>query len=208
MAYPTEYDSTKTEVELRAWNSTSWREVGLDSSTRTLQSIDYVHHEIHAGSNFFVSGVVNLSINQVYDLRFTTPNTTKYSHWTWKLDVESKTTWYVYEGAVAKTSGTAITPLNNNRNSSTTSVNTLNYQISNTLASANLRTTTTGKVVMLQGIAGAGNKTLGSETHETEIVLKKNTTYCMRAVATAAGFVDFLMEWYEHTDKNETGAVW
>ena len=35
-----------------------------------------------------------------------------------------------------------------------------------------------------------------------EMILKQNTLYCLRAVATAASDVNFNMQWYEHVDRN------
>ena len=37
---------------------------------------------------------------------------------------------------------------------------------------------------------------------QNELVMKQNTLYCLRATATAAGYINFDMEWYEHTDKD------
>jgi len=34
-------------------------------------------------------------------------------------------------------------------------------------------------------------------TAESAIIMKQNTIYCLRATASAAGYIDFDMQWYE-----------
>ena len=175
---------------------------GIDKSTETLQTIDYEHHEIHSGSHFFVCGYSDLAINNVFQLTFVTPNTTAWSHFIWKLDTESETLWEIYEGATITTPLTsAITPLNNNRNSDKISGNTLRSELHTNLVGADASVDVSGATLLCAGISGAG-KTGGNDNREQEVILKQNTIYSIRATANAAGFVDFLMEWYEHIDKN------
>jgi len=173
----------------------------LDYPTHTLQTIDYAHHEIHVGSHYFVSGVQTLSQNQVLDFTWTMPNTTKWTHWLWKIDTQSETTWYVYENAaVVNALANAVTPLNSDRNSLSVSGTTMKFEVQASLAAANTDTDVTTATLLKSGISGAG-KTGGSEMRETELILKQGATYCLRAVATAAGYIDFNMEWYEHTNR-------
>lgn len=171
----------------------------LDKSTNSLQTIDYSHHEIHAGSHFFISDVVDLSINNVFDMILTTPDTTQWVHFTFTLSVEAETDWYIYEGAVETVAGTAVTPINNNRNSATASIAVIKSHTNTSLANANSDTDVTGATMLVHGILGAG-KTGGSENRESELILDQNRKYCFRAIATAAGYVAFVAQWYEHTD--------
>ena len=53
----------------------NYRHIRVDGSTETIQVIDYEHHEIHGGSHYFLSGVNDLSINEVYDVQFTASTT-------------------------------------------------------------------------------------------------------------------------------------
>jgi len=53
----------------------------------------------------------------------------------------------------------------------------------------------------MSGISGAGREG-GIEVRANEIILDQNVLYCLRATATAAGYVNFSMQWYEHEDKN------
>lgn len=97
------------------------RTVRVDASTHALEIVDYEHHEIHAGSHFFIEDVQDIALNNVYDVQWTTPNTTQWAHFVFELNCESETEWYIYEGVTINTAGTALTPINNNRNSATAS---------------------------------------------------------------------------------------
>jgi hypothetical protein len=144
--------------------------------------------------------VQDLSINNVLDFTWLMPDTTQWIHWLWKIDTESETAWYIYETAVATNPlANTITPLNSNRNSGTTSGTTMKNEVQANLAAANADTNVTGATLLDSGISGSG-KSAGSASREDEIVLKQNTLYCLRAVATAAGFINFRMNWYEHTN--------
>ena len=174
----------------------------LDASTHSWQIVDYEHHEIHSGSHFELCEVVDLAINNVFDLQFTTPNTTKWTHFIFQISSESETEYYIYENVVINTAGTTETPLNNNRNSINTSVNTLASHLNTSLANANADTDVSGAITYEHQIIGAGRSSQGSNTRSREIVLKQNTSYCLRAIAKAAGYVNFCAQWYEHTDKD------
>ena len=173
----------------------------IDYPTHTLQIIDYPHHEIHVGSHYFATGVATLPINDVLDFTWVMPNTTKWVHWMWKLDTSSEMAWYVYEGAVITNAlANTVTPFNSDRNSLSTSGTVMKYEIQADLAAANADTDVTGATLLKSGISGAG-RTAGGDGREYEMILKQNTIYCLRAVATAAGYIDFDMEWYEHTNR-------
>ena len=177
------------------------RTARLDASTHTLQVINYNHHEIHAGSHYFVEDVADLTIDDVFDVQWISPDSTKWSHFTFVLSCESETEWYIYEGVSISVTGTALTPRNNNRNSGNTS-NVVMYSISNTSeANANSDTPTAGATAIAHGIVGAGRDGgVGDRTRE--IVFEQATIYCLRAIANTAGYINFLMKWYEHTDKD------
>lgn len=172
-----------------------------DASTHTAQTISYEHHEIHAGSHYFIEDVADIAINAVFDIQWTTPDTAQWAHFIFVLQCESETEWYIYEGATINTPGTAITPINNNRNSTNTSNATIASIANTSVANANADTATAAATEIAHGIIGAGRNG-GVDSRAREIILKQNTIYCFRAVANAAGYTNFLMEWYEHTDKD------
>jgi hypothetical protein len=107
--------------------------------------------------------------------------------------------WEVHEASTINNAlANAITPLNSNRNSGNTSGNTLRYEIHANTAAADTDVTT--GTLIESGISGAG-RDAGDAIRSHEIILKQNTVYSMRATANAAGYINFNMQWYEHTDK-------
>jgi len=178
------------------------KSIRIDASTHSIQTIMYAHHEIHAGNHYFVDGYADLSINEVMDFTWMMPNTTKWTHWTWQLAVEAETLYQVYETAVATNPlANAVTPLNNDRNSANTSGTTMKYEVQTNLAAANTDTDVTGATLIATGIIGAGRNS-GLDRRDKEIIMKQNTLYCLRSTANAAGYQNFVMEWYEHTNKD------
>ena len=96
----------------------------------------------------------------------------------------------------------SITPLNSNRNSSHASTLTMKHEDYGGIANANADINVSAATLLAAGFSGSGKKASGSANRDNEIILKQNTTYCMRAVATAASYINFDMQWYEHTDKD------
>lgn len=178
------------------------RPFAMDRATYSFQTVDYAHHEIHSGSHFFVVGYQTLTINQVLDFTWVMPNTTKWTHWIWDLYTESQTNWLIYEGAaITNALANAVTPLNSDRNNATASGTTMKFEVQANLTAANADTNVTGATLIKSGISGVGKGNSGVAGRDSEIILKANTIYCLRAIATAAGYVNFDMEWYEHINK-------
>ena len=186
-------------------DDTKFLPLKVDPSTQSLQIMDYEHHEIHGGSHYFVVGYQDLSVNQVLDFTWLMPNTTKWIHWTFELDVEDETEWLVYEGATATNPlANTVTPLNSNRNSANTSGTTMKYEVQTNLAAANADTSVGGATLIMSGLAGSktSSTAIGAANRQQEVIMKQNTLYCLRAIAGAAGYINFKMEWYEHTNAN------
>ena len=98
---------------------------------------------------------------------------------------------YIYEGATV-TGGSAITPFNNDRNSSKTSTLTLKGNPVITLAGTCIDSS---KV-------GSGPKSGGDITRNEERILKQNTTYLYIFISGAASnVITFHGRWYEHISK-------
>lgn len=95
----------------------------MDGSTHSIQTLTYEHHEIHSGSHYSLCSYVDLSINNVYDIQITTPDNTKWSHFTMQIDSESETLWGIYENVTINTAGASENIINNNRNSVNTVLN-------------------------------------------------------------------------------------
>lgn len=160
-----------------------------------LTVIDYAHHEIHEGNSYVMSSYKDQGAGNVRDLQFVTGN--KELHFSGQIYVEAETLWHFYEDVTISTYGTAFTPLNLNRNYPNKS-SIRAFAIDNAdLADANIDTVVTNAVTLSEGISGAGNKVTGSEQHEHEYILKPNTAYTIRLIATSAGFVTYHFTWYE-----------
>lgn len=196
-----EYDPTVVlpQSNTHGYNGTNWHPISIDTATRSVEMITHEHNEVHEGEHYFVDSYADIAINHVYELTFLMPNTTKWIHWTWELQCEAETLYQIYEGAsvITPLSGT-ITPLNSNRNSANTSGTVLKYEDHATLAVANTKTDVTSATLIESGIIGSG-RTAGIDMRSHEIILKQNTLYVLRATATAAGYQNYKMQWYEFT---------
>lgn len=166
---------------------------GVDSSTETLQVIDYPHHEIHSGSHYFICGFQDFSNGEVVDFTVVTPNTTKWLHMLFQIEGSGAVSIEIYEDATVDVAGTVTTPNNNNRNSANTS-------------DAVIRTgdTFTDIGTLKFGNQSGANKAAGIIGRENEIILKQNSTYIFRITNQTAitNVIYFCGEWYEHINKN------
>jgi len=198
---------TNTGATFR-FDGTTWKKItsaAVDNTTYARTGIDYEHHEIHSGSHYFVKGFLNIpGANDVLDMSWLMPNTTKWTHWTWEIFTEKAMAWYVYEDAIETNALANTMPLfNSNRNSTKLSGTVLKYEIQADLATANADTnveSTNGALQLKSGMLG-DNKSGGDVSRSHETILKQNSLYCLRSVASGAGYINFDMEWYEHTDK-------
>lgn len=193
---------TSQDITRVGRNDDRYRSVRVDPSTHALVAIDYEHFETHAGSHYFVKTYADLAINTVFQLTIQTPNTTKWAHMVWTLDPEAETLWNVYEGVTVTTPLTAVvTPRNNNRNSTNTSTLLMRSGNYGSLVLANAAVDSASGTLIEDGVVGSG-KVAGQTDRDRELILKQNTIYLFRALASSAGYVDFSIDWYEHTDKN------
>ena len=176
----------------------------VDSTTNARTTIEYEHHEIHSGSHYTVHGFLDIpGANDVLDFTWQMPNTTKWTHWIWEIDVDSGIAWYIYMDAVATNPlANTITPINSNHNfiASKPSATTMKYEIQVDLAAANADTAVGAATLVASGKIG-DKQSGGNAGRSHEKVLKQGALYCLRAVATAAGYINFNMNWYEHTNK-------
>jgi len=172
-----------------------------DASTESLMTVSYEHHEIHSGTHFFHNDVHDLSINAVLDYQITTPAGTKFSHFLASFNTESETDYFLYEGVTINVAGADAGCFNSNRNSGTACTLVVNEIENSSVANANSDTVVSGADVLKNGIIGAG-RTGGESSRSNELILKADTIYCLRFVASAAGYINTHFEWYEHTDRN------
>lgn len=183
----------------------------LDSSTEAATTISYPHHEIHSGSSFFVNySVASLGAMTTPDdaitLTFTTPNTTKWGHFTFSASGPASALVRFIEGSTgggADPTGT-LTILNSNRNSTKTSA-MINVEATPAAGSVSYDATvlTGGTDLWTQYLEGSGGpQAAGAGTGtRNEIILKQNTIYQLSILSTTTTPASLYMSWYEHTDK-------
>lgn len=167
---------------------------GIDRATETLQNIDYEHHEIHAGSHYFICDYeLGKASGSVIEFVLTTPNTDKWMHMTLEFSGSEGATLEVFKNTTGVVGGTIITPVNNNGNSTNTS-DLIIVKDPSSIASDGTRAA---------GFLAGGGRTSGFNQRGREIVLQQNTTFLFRFTSLAnSNDIGFCGEWYEHTNKN------
>jgi len=177
--------------------SSQYDDVRIDSSTNTLQTIDYAHHEIHAG-NHYKAGFLNTNLvtDATVQLLFVTPDTTKWAHWTLTSQSTGAVKVEIYEGASVSANGTAVTRWNRNRNSTNTST-TLVYH------TPTVTTNGTKMVTRYLGSEGFKQELSGEHRGDSEFILMQDTKYLVVLTAISDGIVGAIGgDWYEHADKH------
>ena len=172
-------------------------DITTDDATRSLTTIDYSHHEIHAGSHFYVQGFLELNDTDTFYVKIVTPDTDRWSHFLYDIKTTGICTTYFDEDATGgMTGGSSVIPLNNNRNSSTASgmVFTSNVTIATSY--------TTRLESDMWGANGFKENIGGGSGRDDELMLKQNTTYLRTFLSGADdNIIQFKASWYEHTNK-------
>ena len=168
----------------------------LDKATLAVATVDYPHHEIHDGSHFYIKGYVQLDNGVDLDFCVTTPDSDKWSHMLFSIQGTAITILEVYEGSSYSDAGSAVTAINNNRNSDKIT----------TLAIATERTVSAIGTKIEESRFGTAttpvSQAAGSTDREDEIILKRNTNYTFRLISgTDGNIIDYKAAWYDHTSK-------
>jgi len=190
-----EYGNSLGRVNCTGYNGTQWVGLRVDSSTRAVDIIDYEHHEVHAGSHYFLASGYTLANGVTSNLLIVTPDSTKWTHMHLLFTAGLAATFELYE-ASARTAGTQVVAINSNRNS----VNTAGTMFYSTYSSG----TTDGTLIasFKVGSASVGGKIGGAGRSEEEIILRQNTQYILRTTSGAnANNISTFLTFYEHTDK-------
>jgi len=170
----------------------------LDPLTNAQTNIGYEHHEIHGGSHFLISGFETEADSGTIKLGITTPAGLKQAHVTFEVEGTSQTEFRMYEDPTY-TSGTPLTPINNNRNSSKTSI--LTVVKDPTVSDA-------GDLILIQSKGKAGTTPnradlTANARREREIILKSDSKYLFEITSKDDdNIITFVGEWYEHSDKS------
>ena len=171
-----------------------------DHSTFALNSIGYSHHEVHAGSHFFVIKAVNIATSGGnYTWFFQTPDTAKFAHFLSAAYSNGEAAVRFVEAPTNTLSSLASAP-NNRRSLGSNSTTQWEGQAAAATAGTALGNIQLGR----SGGNGVTSFTFGAEGgNRAEIILAPNTKY---AVEFTSGEDDIEVginaEWYEHTDKD------
>lgn len=155
------------------------------------------HHEIHEQDTYTILDVVDLSINNVRDLQITVPASAKRPHFTFSLDSENETEWFLYRGVTIGTPGAEQLTINSDHNCLDSAGLDIKFIDATSVANANSDTDVTGATEIYHGKVGAG-RDAGNHDHSNELLLKTDTIYALRIIATVAGYVNYHLDWYEH----------
>lgn len=170
---------------------------GLDDEiSSALNIIDYAHHEIHSG-NHYKAGFQDTAMdtNDIIALVFTTPDTTKWMHWTLTGQSTGACTIQLFHTPTLSVEGTAVNPFNRNQNSSNTSDMAVKHTPTITANGTKISEKWVGSVGFKEAIGG-------SARGNSEIILKQNTQYLVLCTANDDGIKCAIGgDWYEHTNK-------
>lgn len=184
------------DTRIFTYNGSTWERTRMDSTTHTIQIIDYAHHEIHAGSHFLYTDAVTLGNGGVQNYLITTPDTTRWAHMIFILDGSAITQFELYEGA-DRVGSVLQTVGNSNRNSTTAATVVIHKGYAG-------GTTDGSRIHIYKGGSATGaSRQAGSGTrNDEEIILKQNTKYILRVTSsTAANLTNVNLSWYEHVNK-------
>jgi len=171
-------------------NPDKWLPLDVHGARKT---IDYAHHEIHAGSHYTVylrdAAVAETSVLSVL---ITSPATGE-MHTVVAVNASLAGAFTMSEAPNAS-GGSAIVAYNNNRQSTNTAT---------LVATSNPTYVSSGTVLIAGGIGAAGNpaKVLGGAfAGRQEWILDQSTLYLLRFVSAAASNdVTIILEWYEES---------
>jgi len=169
-----------------------------DAITGAMMIIDYEHHEIHSGSHFIVEGVAVVAANDSLSFGFYTRDTTAWKHITWSISGTGQTSFSMWENATFDTtSGTAVSAINNNRNSVKTCTCKIRENPTFSVVGDSLLGETFGTTT------NPATQTPGSATRANEIILKQNAYYRFRLKnGNSTNRISYRAAFYEHINKN------
>jgi len=170
----------------------------LDPSTEGQVVVDHHSYGIHEGEHFYMEGFTTLGSAGTLYVKLVVPDLPKRPHFHWTIQSSGILESNFYEDvAGGMAGGVPVTPLNNNRNDTGSSILTLTKGVS---VGSDLGTT-----ISSMKVGGTGFKTVtgGGDTRSEEIILKQDTTYLREFISSSDdNIVSFRAMWFEHTDRN------
>lgn len=187
-------------ANLFAWdnNDKAFNRARLDSSTSSIQVVDYVHHEAHEKSLFHAYRSDTLATGDNIWIAITTPNNNVESHITWGLYCSGAITLTITRDVTSYTGGTAQTPGNHNQRGTTpASINTVKVGSDGVLTDG---ISVTGGTEWDQVGVGSGNWSGAILGQRDEFIPDKNSITVYDILAVGNNIVcDLHLSWYEHT---------
>jgi len=169
--------------------------VSVDSDINGLVIINGEHHKIHEGNSYVSSNTIDLGNSASHNIIIHTPNEETEHHLLFDLDTEAECSYIIYEDITvsASLSGTQISSINRNRNSTKTS-NVINYQGALT---GNINRS--GATTILDRHLGSSRNIGGTERALNEFEFKPNKKYNIRVLneVTTNNFIGYVINWYE-----------
>lgn len=209
-------NSNATDVSLKAYNGTNYHPAGIDAATRALNTIEYEHHEVHAGSSFtcyYTQTVSDTGDKSI--ISFLTASGTKYLHITASASATAVANACIIEApTITDNTGATLTVSNRRRIGTPTASSVLDTSQNPDLAGSATYFTeaTQGNVtsgtILAQipiGSSGAGPiKAVGGLARsQQEWILKPATLYAfvVESLSDADNIHWIELDWYEHTDQ-------
>ena len=174
--------------------------LGVDLATRTLQTIDYAHHEIHGGNHYhsYVTDA-ELDTDETNLVLIVTADSAKWPHITLNFSCSVAATMKRFAGVISTNLGTGLAEHNNDQNSTNVST-TVMY-------SANPAFVTswgTQKDETLIGSTLPQAKSGGGGSREDEFIIAQNSTNAVLLIGNAdSGRANLRFTWYMHTNKTD-----
>lgn len=168
-----------------------------DERSGHLSVTSHIHHNIHDKKTCTILDVANLAINNIRDLQLYIPDGSPVrAHFTFQLDAENETEWYLYRDVNVVLAGTDQGKRNSDHDVSEEGQLSVKYIDNSNLADANVDTDVTVGSEVYHGIIGSGREA-GNHNHDNEIILSKGVYYCLRIIASVAGYTNYHLDWYE-----------
>ena len=172
------------------------RRAKLDDWTHVLVVEEYLNYEINRGHVYRGGFNYTLANGNVATFGFVTPNTTTWAHMEWELDATADGTFTLLEACTALTGGAAVTPINQNRNSTTASV----MVCTKGMTGSDL-IEPTGGTAILNAVLGTGKGSTVSNATGAKFIFKQNTKYLFRYTnGTSANIIRLRCLWRENAN--------
>jgi len=160
--------------------------VSWDSVGDQLVQIPGEHRRIHQGVFFSISRHTTLGLNATDKILFVTP-AGGYAHLLFALRTSLEASFILTEAPTTSAAGTALTPINRNRNSSNTAQAVLTHTPTVSAAGTQLYEMHVG-----------GSRQGGDDRGNNEWLLKPETAYLFTVTSeAAANDVTLFLDWYE-----------